>query len=182
MGRGRFAPGVRGRASGESEHRYKGSTRSQKVERRALRILEIWADHPALRPAELKERIQREFECGIGSAADALARAYEIYEEKRDDETLVSRVAEQYLMISEDARRAGKFSAATRALDSLRAHLGLGQPDRVEVTLGAGMVSRDDELAEWSDDELKLLARLERADRAIAERTSGTPAPDKLPS
>lgn len=138
--------------------RYRGATKSQKVERRATWVLEQWAAKPSLRRSELVDRLRTTFECGIGAADEAIQRAYSMFAELKSDASLPDRIAHEYLSIAEEARRAKDWRAATKALDSLRLHLGIGAPERVEHS---GAVALTKRLEDLSDEELALAARLD---------------------
>jgi arginine utilization protein RocB len=138
------------------------------VERRALWIIDTWAHSFSLRPSQLKEMVRKQFECGINAAEDAMSRAYEIYKERMDPEKLGQQLAAQYLELAEQAKRNGKEAEARKCLDSLRAHLGLGAPERVEHSGTIG-VSRDEALEPLTDEELAVLARMDQVERGLSE-------------
>lgn len=74
---------------------------------------------------------------GIGKTAaeQAIKVAYELlHDEWKTGPSIVDRLASRYQAIADKAERAGDYRAAVRAMDSLRRHLGLGAPDRVEHT------------------------------------------------
>lgn len=148
---------------------------AQKTERRAQRVLELWADKPSLRRDEIHGRIRREFKCGIGAADRAITRAYEYYAENSQDLQLTDRLAQHYWDIAEEAKKAGKFRDATKALDSLRAHLGIGAPERLELTNKTGV-----DMAELTQEEIDMLARLDRA-RDVAPAAETPPDEDESP-
>ena len=156
-----FAPESRGRKPEGDGRRHLGTTRSQKVERRALWVVQRWADDPSVRPGAMKLEVQARFECGITASDQALSRAYELMAEHRNDGGLVDRIAGFYFELAKDARRDKQFNSARMAMDSLRAHLGIGAPERVEHSGGVS-VEVEQAIADLTDDELALLARLEK--------------------
>lgn len=160
MGKGPHSPKTRGRRTKEP------GQRSLKLERRAMRALEIWADRPSMRSDEVKAQIRAEFKCGYGASDEALTRAYELFELYRDDQglALTNRVAMAYWEIFEEAKRDRDHQGARKALDSLRSHLGLGAPDRLEITGTMGR-SEDPDLEDFTQEQLELLAKLDQAER-----------------
>lgn len=171
MGSGPFQPVAR-RIKGEGRH--KGTTKSEKTELRARRILEIWSDRISMRPEEIKAVIRAEFLCGATAAAEALARAYELYAlavSSESVEHLVGKLALRYLALSEAAQRAGNLPEARKNLDSLRAHLGISAPQRIELSGSVGTVSRDPGMENLTDEQIALLRQIDERDAEIEAET-----------
>lgn len=144
------------------ERRYKGTTRTAKIETRATFVLELRADFPSLGYSEQVAAVRAKFECGETAAEEALARASERQLEmyKEGDPALAAEVATAYRRIAEAAEKDKKYNAARMAWDSLRSMLGLGVPDRMKVELA----DKDEEtMAAMSDDDVAALARFEEA-------------------
>ncbi len=180
MGKGRFQPSAR--ATGP-EGRHKGGTRTEKTEQRARRILEIWTARISARPDEIKSMIRTEFQCGIRAAEEALARSYELYAQAASSdqvEHLVGKLALRYLALSEEAQRMGNLGEARKSLDSLRAHLGISAPQRIEHS-GSVTVSRDEAMEDLTDEQLALLRQIDERDAEI-EAASKASKGQGLPS
>lgn len=171
MGKGPFQPGARK----PKEGRHRGSTKSERTEQRARRVMEIWTDRISARPEEIKAIIRAEFQCGINAASDAMARAYELYAlavSSESVEHLVGKLALRYLALSEAAQRAGNLPEARKNLDSLRAHLGISAPQRIELSGSVGgTVSRDPGMENLTDEQIALLRQIDERDAEIEAET-----------
>ena len=128
------------------------------LERRAQWVIDRWDEMPSLRYSEMVKEVRRTFECGKTAGEKAIERAYEILRVTWSDPALSDRIAHKYMSIVEAAEKAGEFRAARAALDSLRRHLGLGAPDRVEHS--GGLEIKQEAVEDMTDEELRLIARM----------------------
>lgn len=123
----------------------------------------------------MKAQIRREFKCGIGASDLAMEHALELFRAAATELALTDRIAVAYWHGIEESQRKGDWRAYFRGLDSLRAHLGLGAPERLEITGKVGA----DEMAELTDEEIALMEKMDRlrAGRA-GEDVPPEPAPE----
>lgn len=126
------------------------------LERRARWVIERWDERPSLRYGEMVEEVRKNFEVGKTAGEQAIKRAYAVMAEEASNEHLADRITAKYLSLSEGAERAGDWRAARSILDSLRRHLGLGAPERVEHTI------KDEQMDDLTDAQLAALAALDR--------------------
>lgn len=138
----------------------------EQLDRRAQWVIDRWDERPSLRYTEMLKEVRAAFECGKTAAEKAIQRAYEILRETWADPALSDRIAHKYMAIVEGAERAGEFRAARAALDSLRRHLGLGAPDRVEHS--GGLDINAEKLEDLTEDELRIMAKVAPDDDAPA--------------
>lgn len=127
-----------------------------KVEARARWVIERWDERPSLRYREMVEEVRKHFEVGKTAGEQAIKRAYALMTEEFSNEHLADRITAKYISLAEAAERDGDWRAARSILDSLRRHLGLGAPDRVEHTI------KDENMDDLSDEEVAILAKLDR--------------------
>lgn len=128
--------------------------------RRAQWIIERWRVRPSLSYQEMVKEVREAFDVGRTMAEFAIARANELLREMGADPALKDRITAAYWDIYESASTAKEYRAARAALDSLRRHLGVGAPDRVENTHIVEEVS-DEQLEDLSDDQVRALAALD---------------------
>lgn len=154
-----------------SERRYKGATRSKRVERMATFVIQIWADHPALGYADVIDEVRKHFRCGQTAAEQAHKRAAERIEETATDPVMSARIAQGYWDLFAEAKRSKKLNAGRLLLDSLRAHLGVGAPERLEISTGT-------EVADLSEADLdEVIRRLEGRGGTAAAVPEAEPDP-----
>lgn len=140
-----------------TERRYKGRTASQRAEQAAAWVVDEWAVRPSIGYHELIGKIRERFECGRDLAEQAIKVAREILHDRASDPAIADKIAAAYWQLYEDAVMNKDRAQARKALDSLRAHLGVGAPERRHVT---GSVALD--LDKLSDDELAEAAGMAR--------------------
>lgn len=118
-------------------------------------------ERPGIMYAQLVVELREKFECGRTSAEVGIQRAHEI--RRANTEKLISDptiIEDLYWELLEEAQRKGKTNDARRVLDSLRAHMGLGAPQRLELTRGKDAASK---LANLTPEEIEALAAFDRA-------------------
>lgn len=134
-----------------------GQSLKDQLETRARWVIERWDERPSLRYREMVEEVRKRFEVGKTAGEKAIQRAYAIMKEEASNEHLADRITAKYISLAEAAERDGDWRAARSILDSLRRHLGLGAPDRLNIT-----DDRDENMDDLSDDEVAVLAKLDR--------------------
>ena len=142
--------------------------RSQKaaarVAQHATFVLDEWSVRPSLGYDEMVQKTRKALGCGEKAAKQAIKRAREILNERAHDPEIANKIASAYFDVYEDALAARDRRGALRALDSLRAHFGIGAPDRLHVT---GALRLD--LEKMSDEELEKAAGVSRG---VVERAT----------
>lgn len=128
---------------------------------RANFIVSLITDRPSLTYDDRIEETRKKFGCGKGAAEQAHAMGKELLQKAREDYV---KNAYDYILASsredeEAARRRGDLRCANKIRMDTARLLGLGAPDRIEVTKKVDLEG----LAELTDEELMLLARIDRS-------------------
>lgn len=112
------------------------SVKGQRVlDQRAAWIMREWERTPTLSYAECIDLLRERFECGIGAAEDAYARANELWAQSAleiDPNRLLAfywKLAEHALS---DERKARGAIAAAKIIDSIFEKTGLAAPNKIE--------------------------------------------------
>lgn len=146
-----------------TDRKYNGERVSQRVERVAAGVLDLWERSPRLGYGEAKKRVMEKYGCGHRTAEAAMkiaaTRIAEVLPEKRE------RVELALWSVYEEERAKGNGIAAVRAVHEIARIGGMHAPTKVEHS---GVVARLD-LANLSDEELEI--ELKRV-RDIEQRTS----------
>lgn len=130
------------------------------LEQRAQWVIDRWDERPSLRYGEMVAEIRQRYFIGKNGAEQVVKRAREILRDSFDpvkNPELTDRITAKYFAIVEGAEREGEWRAARAALDSLRRHLGLGAPDRVEQTTKYN----PEDFEDMTDDQVRSLAQLD---------------------
>ncbi len=139
----------------------KPAPRSAKFEAMAEYALTRQRERPGLGYAALVMEIRQRFEVGQNSAEIGIKRAYEIRRENTqkliEDPGIIE---DLYWEQFEKADRAGKATDARKILDSLRTMLGIGEPERLEITSGK---QSNTKLAHLTPEQIDALAAFDRA-------------------
>lgn len=134
---------------------------TEQLERRAQWVIDRWDERPSLRYGEMVREVQRQFECGKTAGEQAIKHAYTLLKELWSRPELVDRIANHYLAAFELAQTQNNPRSMVRALDSLRRHLGLGAPDRIEHSGEIGVTA--EQLEDLTDEELRIMAKVDGA-------------------
>ena len=151
-----------------SKRNRKASPASLKqLEARGRWVVEHWDEVPSLRYKDMLAAVRLHFLIGKTAGEQAIKRAYEIMRETWSDPSWGDRIAARYLEISEKAEKRGDLTNARKALDSLRAHLGIGAPQRHAIEHSGSIDSEttlnltDEDYESMSDEQLLALAKLD---------------------
>lgn len=137
-----------------------------KLEMRAQWALERWEKHPSLTYLMMLAEIRKRFDVGKSAGEQSIKRAYQILRDQWSNSDIVDRLAARYHSIADKAEADGDWHAAIRAMDSLRRHLGIGAPDRVEHSRGVSQHKLDDV---DDDDLLSMFEKVEARRKPEAE-------------
>ena len=132
-----------------------GQSIKDQLDARARWVMDRWDERPSLRYRDMCAEVRRQFEVGKTAAEQAIKRAYALMKEEASNEHLADRITAKYMSLAESAERDGDWRAARSILDSLRRHLGLGAPDRVDINV------KDENMDDLTDAQLAALAALD---------------------
>lgn len=131
------------------------------IERRAQWAIEEWRRFPSMGYGQMVAAISKHFEVGITGSEQTIKRAYEII--KANSGGFVDRIFDMYMHIADEQLAHGERGEARRTLDSVRAHLGISAPARIEHS---GIVGVQHAEANFDDmDDVELDAMLRRVAR-----------------
>jgi hypothetical protein len=148
-----------------TDRKYNGERVSQRVERVAAGVLDIWERSPRLGYGEAKKRVMAKFACGHRTAEAAMKIAATAIAATLPDKR--ERVEAALWSVYEEERAKGNGIAAVRAVHEIARIGGMHAPLKLEHS---GTVARLD-LANLSDEELEEeLARVAAIEKRVAER------------
>lgn len=133
----------------------------EQLDRRAQWVIDRWDERPSLRYGEMCNEVRRTFECGKTAGEKAIQRAYEILNSTWSDPRLADRISSHYMAAFELAQSQNDPRSMVRAMDSMRRHLGLGAPDRVEHS--GDIDIRNEQVEDLTDEELRVMAKVAAA-------------------
>lgn len=130
---------------------------SPQLERRAQWALERWTDDRTLGYYEMTAEIRKKFECGKTAAELTIKRTYELMKARTAEvvQRYLDTIVADTLDDIQAARRTKDYRAANKMRMDLARLLGIGEPERVDVT--------HHKFDELSDEELEALGKLDGA-------------------